>query len=90
MIKVDDKGVILEGTTLNLALDVSQIVRAFHELLEEKYDNELADDVVDIAGRIAMTVTGDMDSTAMKEAAQHYSDELDKILLEYTKRVLIK
>ena len=36
MIKVDDKGVILEGTTLNLALDVSQIVRAFHELLEEK------------------------------------------------------
>ncbi len=90
MIRVDDEGVILEGATLNLTMEVSLIVRAFHELISEKYDNEMANDIVAIVGRIAMAATDDMDSAAMKEAAQHYSDEIDKILFEYTKRVLIK
>lgn len=90
MIKVDDKGVFLEGSGLDLVMDVARIINAFYETLSEKYDEELANDIIAITRRIATTETDDMDSTTMEEVAQHYSDELDKILLEYTKRVLLK
>lgn len=80
MIRCDDKGTLVKGSTADVITDLACIVAAVRDTFLDVFDEELTDELIALSGRM-----GFMDASN-SEHRKLMLDELDKIVSEAEER----
>lgn len=93
MIGVDNSGVYISGSAIDIMGDLTHIIAAAHKTLKAHYDKAFADEVIVMAGKIAMYLAESPESSDKEkrsEMAKIHAAEIDKIAERYIKRRILK
>lgn len=80
MIKVDMNGAKLEGSSVELCVEFSMLVRTFREMMAEHYNDKIADLLVTECGKIAYKTDEELNDKHARREWQ--KDMFDKIFKE--------
>lgn len=86
MIRVDDKSVRAEGTTLDVVLDLARAITAVHESVKSMYDDKFADEAIVLAGKAAEFSWGCPSDDEIDKMLPLHAKEFERIVAEYIKR----
>lgn len=89
MIRVDNSDVYINGSAIDIMEDLTHIIAAAHKTFKAHYDETFADEVIVMAGKIAMYLAESPESSGKEkrnEMAKIHAAEIDKIIKRYVKR----